>query len=210
LTVLIRGFTFFGWMVAFLCSMAVIGLIPSVPIFVIAYMRLEGAAPENAGKTLADIANLYLGGFLSMSPNMLGFESGPENVNAHLVGVAIIALAMAAIYARLDLEEWLNLGLGLWLVVSPWVLHFDSGAAKDAHVIVGALVSALAAVELWLSHRKPRPRVQHTPEKWRHAIAMAIVMTALIYGVFDQLLTIPWPPTVLGTYFPWFKFIPSV
>jgi hypothetical protein len=41
-TILIRGFVFFGWMVAFLCSMATIGLLPTVPVFVIAYMRLEG------------------------------------------------------------------------------------------------------------------------------------------------------------------------
>jgi TctA family transporter len=88
--ILLRGFMFFGWMVAFLCSMAVIGLIPTVPIFVIAYMRLEG------------------------------------------------------------------------------------------------------------------------PEKWRHAAIMAVVMVTLIYVVFDQLLTIPWPPTLLGTYFPAFKVIPSV
>jgi TctA family transporter len=40
--ILIRGFMFFGWMVAFLGSMATIGLLPTVPIFVIAYMRLEG------------------------------------------------------------------------------------------------------------------------------------------------------------------------
>ncbi|HEY1385118.1 MAG TPA: tripartite tricarboxylate transporter permease [Dongiaceae bacterium] len=85
-----RGFLFFGWLVAFLCCMAVIGLIPTVPIFIIAYMRLEG------------------------------------------------------------------------------------------------------------------------PEKWRHALAMAVVMTTLIYVVFDQLLSIPWPPTLLGTYFPALKFIPSV
>jgi TctA family transporter len=85
-----RGFMFFGWLGAFLCCMAVIGLIPTVPIFVIAYMRLEG------------------------------------------------------------------------------------------------------------------------PEKWRHAALMALVMTTLIYVVFDQLLTIPWPPTLLGTYFPVLKFIPSV
>src|SRR6267154_1003983 len=41
--ILIRGFIFFGWMVAFLGSMATIGLLPTVPVFVIAYMRLEGA-----------------------------------------------------------------------------------------------------------------------------------------------------------------------
>ena len=37
-----RGAIFFGWMVAFLGSMAVIGLIPTVPVFIIAFMRLEG------------------------------------------------------------------------------------------------------------------------------------------------------------------------
>lgn len=115
--------------------------------------------PEDVGETLADVANLYLGGFLSMSPNMLGFESGPENVNAHLVGLAIITLAMAAIYAHLDLEEWLNLGLGLWLIASPWVLHFDSVIAKDVHVVVGVLVTALAAFELWVTHRRTRRQV---------------------------------------------------
>jgi TctA family transporter len=40
--ILIRGFIFFGWMAGFLCGMALIGLIPTVPIFIIAYMRLEG------------------------------------------------------------------------------------------------------------------------------------------------------------------------
>jgi TctA family transporter len=89
-TILLRGFLFFGWLIALLVSMAAIGLIPSVPIFVVAYMRLEGR------------------------------------------------------------------------------------------------------------------------EKWRHALLMAAVMTTLIYVVFDQLLTIPWPPTLIGAWFPELKAIPSV
>jgi hypothetical protein len=88
--ILIRGFLFFGWMVGFLCSMALIGLIPTVPMFIIAYMRIEGR------------------------------------------------------------------------------------------------------------------------EKYRHAILMAAIMVTIIYVVFDQLLAIPWPPTVLGDWFPSMKFIPSV
>jgi TctA family transporter len=39
---LTRGGIFFGWLIGFLCSMAVIGLIPTVPLFVAGYMRLEG------------------------------------------------------------------------------------------------------------------------------------------------------------------------
>jgi len=44
-TVLLRGSIFFGWLLAFMASMAVIGLIPTVPIFVVLYMRLEGPEP---------------------------------------------------------------------------------------------------------------------------------------------------------------------
>jgi hypothetical protein len=88
--ILIRGFIFFGWMVAFLGSMATIGLLPTVPLFVIAYMRLEGG------------------------------------------------------------------------------------------------------------------------EKYRHCIIMAGIMVTLIYGVFDQLLALPWPPTYLGDWLPAFKMVPSV
>jgi hypothetical protein len=43
--VLLRGGLFFGWLLAFMASMATIGLIPTAPLFVIAYMRLEGNEP---------------------------------------------------------------------------------------------------------------------------------------------------------------------
>jgi hypothetical protein len=89
-TILLRGFLFFGWMAAFAACMALIGLIPTVPIFIISFMRIEGREP------------------------------------------------------------------------------------------------------------------------WKIAIPMAICVVLLIYVVFDQLLAIPWPPTLLGTFFPAFKVIPSV
>ena len=44
-TLLARSAIFFGWLVGFLVSMATIGLIPTVPLFVIAFMRLEAREP---------------------------------------------------------------------------------------------------------------------------------------------------------------------
>jgi len=44
-TVATRGIIFFGWLLAFMGSMATIGLIPTVPLFVVLYMRLEGPEP---------------------------------------------------------------------------------------------------------------------------------------------------------------------
>jgi TctA family transporter len=88
--VLTRGLLFFGWMAAFAASMALIGLIPTAPIFIICFMRLEGREP------------------------------------------------------------------------------------------------------------------------WRIVIPMATAVVLLIYVVFDQLLAIPWPPTLAGMLFPALKIIPSV
>jgi TctA family transporter len=88
--ILTRGFLFFGWMAGFAACMALIGLIPTVPVFIVAFMRLEGREP------------------------------------------------------------------------------------------------------------------------WRIVIPMAASVVALIYVVFDQLLAIPWPPTLAGMLFPALHAIPSV
>jgi TctA family transporter len=88
--ILTRGFLFFGWMAGFAACMALIGLIPTVPVFIVAFMRLEGREP------------------------------------------------------------------------------------------------------------------------WKIVIPMALSVVALIYVVFDQLLAIPWPPTLAGMLFPVLHAIPSV
>ena len=91
LYILMRGASFFGWMILFLLSMATIGLIPTVPFFIVGFMRIEAKEP------------------------------------------------------------------------------------------------------------------------WKIVISYVVAMTILIYVVFDQLLTIPWPQTLLGTMFPVLKnYIPSM
>ncbi len=48
-------------------------------------------------------------------------------------------------------------------------------------------------------------------EPWKLVIPQAVGLTIFIYIVFDQLLTIPWPPTLIGTLFPALKaLIPSM
>lgn len=89
-TVILRAGAFFGWFLAFMASMALIGLIPTVPLFVVAYMRLENREP------------------------------------------------------------------------------------------------------------------------WKLAFAHAAALTSFIYVVFHRLLTVAWPETLLGTWFPALKFIPSL
>jgi len=48
------------------------------------------------------------------------------------------------------------------------------------------------------------------PEPWRIVLPMAAIMTLIIYGLFDQLLAIPWPGSLLGEFLPFWKtWIPS-
>jgi hypothetical protein len=41
-------------------------------------------------------------------------------------------------------------------------------------------------------------------------LTYAGTLALLIYLVFDQFMSIPWPPTLLGQMVPALKFIPSV
>ena len=52
-------------------------------------------------------------------------------------------------------------------------------------------------------------RMENT-EPWKLVLPQAVGLTLFVYVVFDQLLTIPWPPTLLGNLLPILKAIPSV
>jgi hypothetical protein len=60
--------------------------------------------------------------------------------------VIIAAISIAALAAFAVWEEWLNLVMGLWVLVSPWVLGFPSGAAMPVHIVIGVVVAVLAAL----------------------------------------------------------------
>ncbi len=55
-----RGALFFAWLGGFLVSMALIGLIPTVPIFVVAYMRLEGRERWRIVIPMAVVITLFI------------------------------------------------------------------------------------------------------------------------------------------------------
>jgi uncharacterized membrane protein len=93
-----------------------------------------------------------LGGWLVVSPfalRTLGYESGLAAVadwNAYIVGVLVLALGIAALMARRIWEEWADLVLGAWLIISPWALVFSMDRTMTTNVIVvGALLIVVAA-----------------------------------------------------------------
>ena len=58
--VLMRGAIFFGWFLLFLGLMALIGLIPTVPIVIVAFMRVEGREPWKLSLIYAACVTLFV------------------------------------------------------------------------------------------------------------------------------------------------------
>jgi hypothetical protein len=48
------------------------------------------------------------------------------------------------------------------------------------------------------------------PERWSLTLSYAAALVGGIYFVFHWFMSVPWPPTLLGTWFPALKFIPSL
>jgi hypothetical protein len=113
---------------------------------------------EWTNEKLCDVANLILGVILFFSPWLFAFESGPQTGNAFICGVIIAVLSLAALAAFAVWEEWLNLIVGLWVIVSPWLFGFAQGTVTTVNVAIGILVAVLAAIELWVKYQQPPQR----------------------------------------------------
>ena len=101
-----------------------------------------------------------LGAWLFLTPWIFGFvPNTAASWNAWLSGVAIGVVALAALLAFAEWEEWINLLLGVWVAVSAWAVGFAVHAtATWVHVVTGIIVAVVAGVRLWLMHRTP-PRL---------------------------------------------------
>ena len=76
--------------------------------------------------------------------------------------------------------------------------------------LVGLMISMAA---IGLIRRTALRRPVHEAggqERWTLVLPQAIGITAFVYFVFDRVMHIPWPPTLLGYLMPALKIIPSV
>jgi hypothetical protein len=114
-----------------------------------------------------DWGMLVLAVWLFLSPWILGVTSAPADGSgwsvaawhAWIVAIVIGAVAVWAALRFAEWHDWVNGVLGVWVVVSPWILGFAAlTAAVWNHVVVGLLIVALAAWELWDVRHQPAQR----------------------------------------------------
>ena len=98
-------------------------------------------------KRWQDWLNLLIGIWLFISPWVLGFvgSNAGADWNAWILGAAIVVFSAIAVSLPQAWEEVINILLGIWMVISSWVLGITSRAAESNAVIVGLLLILFAA-----------------------------------------------------------------
>src|SRR2546423_803741 len=106
-----------------------------------------------------DWCSWILGIWLCLSPWILQFSGEPLlTQNAVVVGFLLILSEVVTLSAFRPWEEWINIALGAWLIVSPFVLKTAALTPKADFVLVGLAVVALALYELWEVGRNSAPK----------------------------------------------------
>jgi hypothetical protein len=106
-------------------------------------------------KEWQDWANLLVGIWLCASPFVLQIEDAPAIRVLLAVGFLVIAAEVLTLSPLRVWEEWINVVLGLWLVVSPWFAGMASSTAAANCIVAGVLLIALAVYEIWDNRREP-------------------------------------------------------
>lgn len=92
-----------------------------------------------------DWVMLVFGAWLFFSPWwMTGYASAGSVAawNSYIFGIATAIVAIIALAAPALWEEWLNLAIGIWLIISPFVLAYwgpEHGAGWNT-LILGILI----------------------------------------------------------------------
>jgi hypothetical protein len=81
-----------------------------------------------------------------LSPWVIGNGvSGAVRSTYCIVGIAVAIFAIVALVAFRPWEEWVNLVLGAWLLVSPWLVGFSAVTALMWNaVLIGSLIVVCA------------------------------------------------------------------
>lgn len=107
-------------------------------------------------KRWQDQAILALGILLFISPFVLGYpSSSPPAVNAFIAGAVMAFLAAFDLYKTYVWAVLLNIVIGVWVAVSPWLI----GVVQDRPMTSSLLVVGIATIVLGLWELRTDPEL---------------------------------------------------
>jgi len=117
----------------------------------------ESLTKRTPEEIVTDALTTVLGVCLALTPWALGFANEATAAwDAWIVGIATAVMGICALVAFGSWEDWASLALGVWAIVAPWLLGFAPvDGALYTHVVVGVIVAALSAINLWVGRHRP-------------------------------------------------------
>ncbi len=99
-------------------------------------------------KRVQDWITLIIGIWLILSPWFIGYAHMGHAWNSYLFGALVTIFSVFALYDRKAWEEWINMVIGLWIFISPWVLGMVSINVMWNHWIVGIMTVLMSALSV--------------------------------------------------------------
>jgi hypothetical protein len=89
--------------------------------------------------------NLIAGIWLFIATWALNSQTSASRTNDWIFGVVIVVLAWIRLSARSrgGVASWLNVLAGIWLIIAPFALHYETAAQQWNSVVVGIVVAVL-------------------------------------------------------------------
>jgi hypothetical protein len=107
----------------------------------------------------ASWVNVLLGLWLIVSPWALGYGYGAAVANDVVLGILIAAVALwsVSVPSIETAPAWINVILGMWLIIAPWVLGVAGAAAYVGtnDPVIGILTIVFAALRIVTARRVP-------------------------------------------------------
>ncbi|GAA3864347.1 SPW repeat protein [Streptomyces sp. NPDC003631] len=130
--------------------------------------RLERTASSGSAIAIEGLI-LMAGAYAAISPWVVHFSNSERNltINNLIIGIAIamIGLGLTLAPERMFRLAWVIVPLGVWLLISPWVVTAAHGAGTGIiwnNCVVGAVTALLGLAAMGLTVGMNRRR-HHTP-----------------------------------------------
>jgi SPW repeat-containing protein len=100
-------------------------------------------------KQWEDWCSWLLGIWLCISPWALRYDLDPIATQLSVLsGLLIILAELVTLSIFRSWEEWINVILGAWLVICPWILGISAWTVRTNFIVLGVLMTALALYEI--------------------------------------------------------------
>jgi hypothetical protein len=100
----------------------------------------------------ASWANVVIGLWLMISPWAIGYRAGAAMTEEVIVGAIVVAVALwsLSVPVTMTAPSWINLMLGVWVLVAPWVMGYVRLATGSAtnDVVMGIFVVLFAGFRI--------------------------------------------------------------